>query len=210
MDMFLTLTTELQEDVEIARDVDSLAMPLGLTSSFPVEQTILDKYEKFISGMYLGEITRNTLIVLIDAAPQPILFDTKAPEQALWAQQGGACPHRDESGDAAAALVEDPEKLVLATIQRQKRQEIVQEHFGYESGKVSLRNAALVVRRSAANYMRLASIGDCLYQHCPGFEECMRRLLWILLGEEVEKRVEMGLAKDSSNVVMSAAKLGAL
>jgi hexokinase len=31
-------------------------------------------FEKFISGMYLGEITRNVLLSLVDAAPQPILF----------------------------------------------------------------------------------------------------------------------------------------
>ena len=37
-----------------------------------------------------------------------------------------------------------------------------------------------------------------LYQHYPGFEERMREALRILLGEEVEKRVEMGLAKDGS------------
>ena len=39
-----------------------------------------------------------------------------------------------------------------------------------------------------------------LYQHYPGFEERMREALRILLGEEVEKRVEMGLAKDGSGV----------
>jgi Hexokinase len=39
-----------------------------------------------------------------------------------------------------------------------------------------------------------------LYQHYPGFEESMREALRILLGEEVEKRVEMGLAKDGSGV----------
>lgn len=31
-------------------------------------------FEKFISGMYLGEITRNLLLSLVDAAPQPLLF----------------------------------------------------------------------------------------------------------------------------------------
>lgn len=31
-------------------------------------------YEKFISGMYLGEITRNILLSLVDAAP-PLLFN---------------------------------------------------------------------------------------------------------------------------------------
>ena len=32
-------------------------------------------FEKFISGMYLGEITRNILLSLIDAAPKPLLFN---------------------------------------------------------------------------------------------------------------------------------------
>lgn len=31
-------------------------------------------FEKFISGMYLGEIARNILLALIDAAPEPLLF----------------------------------------------------------------------------------------------------------------------------------------
>ncbi|KAH9008368.1 hypothetical protein EDB84DRAFT_1551270 [Lactarius hengduanensis] len=88
--------------------------------------------------MYLGEITRNTLLALVDAAPQPILFG------ASWSGGDGS-----EEDDAAAALVEDPEKLVPATLQRLKRREIVQEHFGYEPGEVSLHDAALVVRRSA-------------------------------------------------------------
>ncbi|KAH9016197.1 hypothetical protein EDB84DRAFT_1524469, partial [Lactarius hengduanensis] len=88
-------------------------------------------------------------LALVDAAPQPVLFGGKAPEHALRARHGGAQPHGSEEDDAAAALVEDLEKLVPATLQRLKRQEIVQEHFGYEPGEVSLRDAALVVRRSA-------------------------------------------------------------
>lgn len=31
-------------------------------------------FEKFVSGMYLGEVTRNILLSLIDASPKPILF----------------------------------------------------------------------------------------------------------------------------------------
>ena len=41
---------------------------------------------------------------------------------------------------------------------------------------------------------------DSLYQHYPGFEGHMRGALRVLLGEEVEKQVEMGLAKDGSGV----------
>jgi len=50
-------------------------------------------------------------------------------------------------------------------------------------------------------------IDGSLYQHYPGFEERMREALRVLLGEEVEKRVQMGLAKDGSGV---GAALGAL
>lgn len=32
----------------------------------------------------------------------------------------------------------------------------------------------------------------------------MQRVLWILLGEELEKRVEMGFAKNGSNVVSAS------
>ncbi|KXN86325.1 Glucokinase [Leucoagaricus sp. SymC.cos] len=35
-------------------------------------------FEKFISGMYLGEITRGIIISLIDVAPKPLLFSGKS------------------------------------------------------------------------------------------------------------------------------------
>ncbi|KAH9168909.1 hypothetical protein EDB89DRAFT_2244939 [Lactarius sanguifluus] len=183
-----------------------------------------------VREVHLGDVprrnhARHPLLALVDAVPQPILFGSKASEQALRARHGGAQLRRDgsEEDDAAAALVEDPEKLVPATLQCLKRQEIVQEHFGYEPCEVSLRDAALVVRRSArlsayglrqrAREGRVASsvvgVGGKLY-----FVPALSWLrgvhaggLRILLGEEVEKRVETGLAKDGSGVGIT---LGAL
>ncbi|KAI0723500.1 hexokinase [Earliella scabrosa] len=38
----------------------------------------LQAFEKFISGMYLGEIVRNILLSLIDAAPKPLLFNGRS------------------------------------------------------------------------------------------------------------------------------------
>jgi len=35
-------------------------------------------FEKFISGMYLGEITRGIITSLIDASPKPLLFNGKS------------------------------------------------------------------------------------------------------------------------------------
>ena len=40
----------------------------------------LQAFEKFISGMYLGEITRNILLSLVDAAPKPLLFNGRSSE----------------------------------------------------------------------------------------------------------------------------------
>lgn len=215
-------------------------------------------YEKFISGMYLGEITRNLLLALIDATPQPILFDGKATEslnkhygldtemlsqvESAWSGKDG----RDsDDAAAAAALVQDPEKLAPATLRRLKAvQEVVQDNLGYAPGEVSLRDAAIVRWAAALVVRRAARLSACgvatvalqmgyvtglgkdarpavapagkpyaigidgsLYQHYPGFEERMREALRMLLGEEVEKRIEMGLAKDGSGV---GAALGAL
>jgi hexokinase len=48
--------------------------------------------------------------------------------------------------------------------------------------------------------LNACALSGSLYQHYPGFEERMREALRILIGEGVEKRVEMGLAKDGSGV----------
>ena len=40
----------------------------------------LQAFEKFISGMYLGEITRNILLSPVDAAPKPLLFNGRSSE----------------------------------------------------------------------------------------------------------------------------------
>ncbi|KIK42987.1 hypothetical protein CY34DRAFT_804313 [Suillus luteus UH-Slu-Lm8-n1] len=44
-------------------------------------------FEKFISGMYLGEIARNVILSLIDAAPKPVLFGGRS--SALLNKQWG-------------------------------------------------------------------------------------------------------------------------
>jgi hexokinase len=124
-------------------------------------------YETFISGMYLGEITRNLLLALVDAAPKPILFNGKSTErlnnhygldtemlslvESAW--RADAPREKDADSDLeeeytalrdfSAPLVE--ERIAPATLRRLDRvREIVQEHLGFAPGEVSLRNAALV------------------------------------------------------------------
>jgi len=59
-----------------------------------------------------------------------------------------------------------------------------------------------VSRKLATSWLATNCRGGCdsLYQHYPGFEKLMLDALRVLLGEEFEKQVEMGLAKDGSGV----------
>ncbi|KAH9008444.1 hypothetical protein EDB83DRAFT_2456477 [Lactarius deliciosus] len=105
-------------------------MSFCLTFSFPTEQTVLDKYENFISETYLGEITRNTLLALDGAAPQLILFDLNKhyglDKEALGLVKS-ACSGRDGSDEDDAyrgGRGGSGEALVLVTLQRLKRQEV--------------------------------------------------------------------------------------
>jgi hexokinase len=137
-------------------------------------------YEKFVSGMYLGEITRNVLLSLVDATPKPLLFGGKATErlnkhygldtemlslvESAWADGGVSSPAQgsDEAAlrDFSVPLAE--ERLASATLQRlNKVQEIVQEHLGYAPGEVSLRDAALVQWAAALVVRRAARLSAC-------------------------------------------------
>ena len=139
-------------------------------------------YEKFISGMYLGEITRNVLLALIDAAPKPILFDGKATErlnkhygldtemlslvESAWVSGGGrpGAPARDKEDaalrDFSAPIVQ--EQLAPATLQRlNKIRAIVQEHLGYAPEEVSLCDAAIVRWAAVLVVQRAARLSAC-------------------------------------------------
>jgi len=140
-------------------------------------------YEKFISGMYLGEITRNILLALVDAAPKPILFGGKATErlnkhygldteilslvESAWTAGASAAPLAESEAEAAAlrdfsAPPQAGERLAPATLKRlNKVQEVVQEHLGYAPGEVSLRDAALVQWAAALVVRRAARLSAC-------------------------------------------------
>ncbi|KAI0029527.1 hexokinase-domain-containing protein [Vararia minispora EC-137] len=227
-------------------------------------------FEKFISGMYLGEITRNIFLSLIDAAPKPILFGGKATPQlnkhygldtellslveAAWEDEEHLAPSdalpptatdkhtsEEDGGKIDDAQLLDftqslgASRLQTATLHRLQRiRTIVVKHLGYSPEDVSLRDAALVrwacalVSRRAARLSatavatvavqmgRVKGIGSdaqvqgsdpiavgvdgSLIQFYPRFEERMREALRVLIGEEGEKLVKIGLAKDGSGV----------
>ncbi|KAF8643061.1 hypothetical protein AX16_009229 [Volvariella volvacea WC 439] len=118
-------------------------------------------FEKFISGMYLGEIARLLLISLLDAAPRPLIFAGKSTAviNKQWALdtsvlsdveeawvEGGAIP--DSNSEALAFLTTgewEDEKLSKEVRERlEKVRGVVVKKLGFKDEEVTLRDAAIV------------------------------------------------------------------
>ncbi|KAJ2916479.1 hypothetical protein MD484_g3907, partial [Candolleomyces efflorescens] len=217
-------------------------------------------FEKFISGMYLGEIVRLIAVSLVDAVPQPLLFKGKSTaalnkhyglDTSFMSQVEEAWIGEDRSEDAfelpPLGSVWDESKLnakVLPKLQRLR--EIVATTLEYKLEDVSYRDAAilrwlseLVANRSAVlSGVAVAAVlvqtgrgrfpGDTttplkgqndtlgvgvdgsLVEHYPNYEKKIRHSVRVVVGEDVEKRVDIGLAKDGSGVGAALCALQAL
>ncbi|OJT13179.1 Glucokinase [Trametes pubescens] len=228
----------------------------------------LQAFEKFISGMYLGEITRNVLLSLIDAAPKPLLFngrsskqlnthyglDTAVMSEVEEAWEVGRTPivpiNHDTPKEKAApngvvvdtasdvpnwqsAHFTDVDALSSEDIARLERiRSVIIQRLDIDAENVSLRDAAIVRWASSLVANRAAKLSGCavaavlvqteraklgggfatdeprisigvdgsLIQHYPNFNARLRESLRELVGLEVEKKVDIGLAKDGSGV----------
>ncbi|KAK2466384.1 hypothetical protein APHAL10511_002026 [Amanita phalloides] len=211
-------------------------------------------FEKFVSGMYLGEIARNIFTALIDAVPKPLLFNGKATpslnkqygvDTSLFSFVELAWQGNGEIGPVPQLSELDSDALEPSVKARlEKVRQVVVEQLEFHDSDVSLRDAAIVrwacalVGRRAALLSGVAvaailiqtnravlrpkqstpvndeeriSIGidGSLFQHYPNFEKMLRESLRELVGEHVEKNVDIGLAKDGSGVGAALAALEA-
>ncbi|PIL36677.1 hypothetical protein GSI_00366 [Ganoderma sinense ZZ0214-1] len=241
----------------------------------------LQAFEKFISGMYLGEITRNILLSLVDAGPKPLLFNgrssdvlnthygldtavmseveevweservfaapTKIPAQEKSQPNGSSSLKKDTAApeivDWQDAKSVDVDQLSGEDLKRLERiREIVIQRLSLPSEDVSLRDAAIVRWAASLVANRAAKLSACavaavlvqtgraklgggfatdeekigvgvdgsLFQHYPNFNTRLRYSLCDLVGEEVEKKVQIGLAKDGSGVGAALCALQAI
>jgi len=219
----------------------------------------LQAFEKFISGMYLGEITRNVLLSLIDAAPKPLLFNGKASStlnkhygldtavtseiEVIWSKDRTS-QDSDHKVEGAAAIsctdvpqapiyfgneneLSDDDKSRLERIRN-----VLIQRLSLSSEDVSLRDAAIVRWAASLVAHRAAKLAACavatvlvqteraklgggskppdenivvgvdgsLIEHYPNFNTNLRAALQSLVGEKVEVRVDIGMAKDGSGV----------
>ncbi|PVG04187.1 putative glucokinase [Serendipita vermifera] len=181
-------------------------------------------FEKMISGMYLGEIVRNVLIYLIDLPPIP---GTNPPQYYLFkghstkkmnTQYGFDTEllsriKTDSSPGAVRTLLVDEMGYVTYQIS-----DLDAEIVAWVCDVVASRSAALSACAVAATliqcrYVQLGGapgekkedslelgVDGSLVEFYPGFETRLRSALRAIVGEDMEQKVKIGMAKDGSGV----------
>ncbi|KAJ9104389.1 hypothetical protein QFC20_004525 [Naganishia adeliensis] len=166
-------------------------------------------FEKMVSGMYLGEIVRNMLLYLIDFS---VLFDGHSSpalnthygfDTALVSEIESAKTDDDVKKVLTVSLGVNPENIKPADIQIVK----------WACRIVTTRAASLSACALAAVVLHTGQAqskgGDdkvdigmdgSVAEFLPFFEERMRAALRLILGDNGEKRIQMGMARDGSGV----------
>ena len=114
-------------------------------------------FEKFVSGMYLGESVRSVMLALVDATPKSLLFNGKSTEilnqhygidTSLMSDMELAWIGSDPDADAfilpplyADFDVKDLSKKVIQKLERMRK--VIVEHLAFKEEEVSLRDAAV-------------------------------------------------------------------
>jgi len=167
-------------------------------------------FEKMISGMYLGEIARNVFLHLIDSS---ILFQSYS-STALNEHYGF-----DTALMSSIESLPVPEPLAYQGIKK------IFTDIGVPSSVITDEDCLIAYRVCEIVATRAARLSACavaaivlqtgneqtndpigvgvdgsVVEHYPNFEQRVRKALVELLGEGVEKRISIGLAKDGSGV----------
>ncbi|KAK6903016.1 hexokinase [Kwoniella mangroviensis CBS 10435] len=168
-------------------------------------------FEKMVSGMYLGEITRNILLHLIDAS---VLFNGYS-SKTINTHYGYDTAF--VSAVEAAKSPEDIKKLIITQLGVDPKHisegdpEIVQWACKVVSERACALAAvaiAAVVQHTGNDQVKEGEedkgvdvgIDGSVAEFLPRFAERVSTTLKVLLGEEGGKRVRTGLAKDGSGV----------
>ncbi|KAL7424058.1 hypothetical protein Q5752_001643 [Cryptotrichosporon argae] len=173
-------------------------------------------FEKMVSGMYLGEITRNILLHLIDSSvlfdglSTPVLNTHYGFDAAFVSAVEGAQTPGDVRETIKSTLGVADDIISDADI------EIVQWATRIVSDRAAALSAvavAAIVQHTGKDKVEHGDAGvdvgidGSVAEFLPNFEDRVRAALRVLLGDAGEKRIRMGLAKDGSGV---GAALGAL
>ena len=121
-------------------------------------------FEKFISGMYLGEITRNVILTLVDASPKSLLFGGRSTpslnkqwgfDTAVLSEVEEAWQGIGKFASGKASKAENEERLGRV-------RDVIVQHLGFtDSSEVSLADADVVRQICGLVVTRAARLSAC-------------------------------------------------
>ncbi|ORY46308.1 hexokinase-domain-containing protein [Leucosporidium creatinivorum] len=172
-------------------------------------------FEKMISGMYLGEVTRNVVLHLVDAQVIFKGFSSKSlnahyglDTAIMSALEAFSLPNSDSAADPIASirkcitkdlgiadeLVSDADCVAVAR---------VSEIVGTRGCRLSACALAATIKQTGNDKSDKEvkfGLDGSLVEFYPRFDQRVKDALRELLGEDVVKRVVIDLAKDGSGV----------
>lgn len=162
--------------------------------------------EKMISGMYLGEITRNTLLELVD---RTLLFDGHSSKE-LNSQWGFETTYMSTIEADDSLTLEQTKRILSSTLNIPRVSEVdcrivkrVCELVGTRAARLAAAAIGGIVRQiDCVEEGCDIGIDGSLYEFYPSFEQRIEQGLRELFPDvpDITKKIRLGLAKDGSGV----------
>lgn len=162
-------------------------------------------FEKMISGMYLGEITRNCILHYVD---RQMMFkgfsSTELNQPYTFETEYMSTIQADDSSDLAETrhILEDLLKLPGTTLDDRRTVKSIVELVGRRAARLSASGLAAVMELQSDVFHTGCTIAvdGSVYEHYPGFDNTMMQALIELYGPEIEAKVSFSLARDGSGL----------
>ncbi|KAF9577504.1 glucokinase [Lunasporangiospora selenospora] len=161
-------------------------------------------FEKMIAGMYLGEITRNVLLNLID---RRLLFqgNVTADLNQMWTFETAymSTIEADNSPTlhATRKILESTLNFPSTSLNDRQVVKTVVELVGKRAARLSAVALAGILEHTGAWKQKSAiGIDGSLFEYYPSFDSDIMDGLEEILGAEVRQNVRIGLAQDGSGV----------
>ncbi|KAJ1922191.1 hypothetical protein H4219_000053 [Mycoemilia scoparia] len=166
----------------------------------------LQVFEKMISGLYLGEVTRNAILHLID---QRLLFDGRSSTilNKSYAFDTAYMSEivSDESDDLVEVkkVIQQTLEIPSSTLQDRKVVKNVCLMIGNRAKRLSAAAMVAVLLWSRDSHTDTVTVGidGSMYQFYPGFEKSLYDNARPFLGDDfVDNKLKLRLSKDGSGI----------
>jgi hexokinase len=161
-------------------------------------------YEKMVAGMYLGEITRNALIDLID---QQFLFGGKSSKEfnTQWSFETAymSTIQLDTSADLCETghIMESVLNIPVTTLADRQIVQKVCTAVGRRAARLaSCCMTGVMMKTGKIGESCVFAIDGSLYEFYPDFEKNMSEAMADVVGEQARSKVTFDLARDGSGL----------